>query len=225
MNKQNNETKQAILAAIRENLAKSKSFDANHQVHQAAKKSSGAAIETLPALVPLISPVELFRQNLEAVGGNYEIVNNEIEAAETVEKIIAATNAQKVAVSDAPLVKKLSGFLKNRAAMSANASAAELFDADIGITGAQFGIAETGTLILESEREFNRLASLIPPIHICLLEAKFICQTLGEVLEILQPNLSRTITFITGPSRTSDIELTLAIGVHGPAELYVIVIE
>jgi len=99
----------------------------------------------------------------------------------------------------------------------------------LGITGAQWGIAETGTLVLESEKEFNRLASLVPPIHICLIETKKLRQTLGEVLEKLnengRENLSRTITFITGPSRTSDIELTLAIGVHGPGKLYVIVVD
>jgi len=95
----------------------------------------------------------------------------------------------------------------------------------LGITSAQWGIAETGTLVLESEKEFNRLTSLVPPVHICLLEAKNMRETLGEILQNLNTgNLSRTVTFITGPSRTSDIELTLAIGVHGPAELHVIVI-
>jgi len=48
---------------------------------------------------------------------------------------------------------------------------------------------------------------------------------MGEILQIVQKDLSKTVTFITGPSRTSDIELTLAIGVHGPRELHVIVIS
>jgi len=69
----------------------------------------------------------------------------------------------------------------------------------------------------------------VPPIHIAIIEASRIRQTMAEVLRAInedgRDSLSRTVTFITGPSRTSDIELTLAIGVHGPAELHVIVID
>jgi len=83
--------------------------------------------------------------------------------------------------------------------------------------------------VLESEHERHRLSSLVPMIHIAIVESGRIRQTLGEVLQTLaqqgQEGLSRTVTFITGPSRTSDIELTLAIGVHGPGELYVIVLS
>ncbi|HSB61184.1 MAG TPA: LUD domain-containing protein, partial [Vicinamibacteria bacterium] len=89
--------------------------------------------------------------------------------------------------------------------------------------------AETGTLVLESDRERHRLASLVPTAHVALLEAGRIRRTLGEVLRALgeqgRDGLSRTVTFVTGPSRTSDIELTLAIGVHGPAELQVVIVE
>jgi L-lactate dehydrogenase complex protein LldG len=65
----------------------------------------------------------------------------------------------------------------------------------------------------------------VPPVHICVLEAGNIRQTLGEILERIEPDRSRTVTFITGASRTSDIELTLAIGVHGPRELHVVIID
>jgi L-lactate dehydrogenase complex protein LldG len=110
-----------------------------------------------------------------------------------------------------------------------NPAAEDLFDCDLGVTGAQWGVAETGTLVLESDAERHRLASLIPAAHVALVEARQVRQTLGEVLQAInergESGLSRAVTFITGPSRTSDIELTLAIGVHGPAELYVVIIE
>jgi L-lactate dehydrogenase complex protein LldG len=110
-----------------------------------------------------------------------------------------------------------------------DAGAAELFDCDLGVTGAQWGVAETGTLVLESDAERHRLASLVPSAHVAVIESRNVRQTLGEVLQAINDRgaggLSRAVTFITGPSRTSDIELTLAIGVHGPAELYVVVIE
>jgi L-lactate dehydrogenase complex protein LldG len=62
-------------------------------------------------------------------------------------------------------------------------------------------------------------------VHIAIISASKIRETLGEVLALLQSagEISPTVTFITGPSRTADIELTLAIGVHGPQQLYVIV--
>jgi L-lactate dehydrogenase complex protein LldG len=67
----------------------------------------------------------------------------------------------------------------------------------------------------------------VPPVHIAIVEANQIYQTLAEALTVLRQKeeVSSIVTFITGPSRTADIELTLAIGVHGPQELYVIVNE
>jgi L-lactate dehydrogenase complex protein LldG len=109
------------------------------------------------------------------------------------------------------------------------AGAAALFASDLGISAVQWGIAETGTLVLESDREHHRLVSLVPPVHVALIQAQQIRESLGEILSLISENgeegLSRAVTFITGPSRTSDIELTLAIGVHGPTALHVIIIE
>jgi L-lactate dehydrogenase complex protein LldG len=88
----------------------------------------------------------------------------------------------------------------------------------------QAGIAETGTLVLDSSKERHRLVSLVPPVHIAILGASQIVGTLGEALVILRRDeqVSPIVTLVTGPSRTADIELTLAIGVHGPQELFVI---
>ncbi|MEP6900515.1 MAG: lactate utilization protein [Actinomycetota bacterium] len=219
----NSEAKRAIFASIRQNLAASLPFDAAHHKHHGQLDSSFTA-SVLPALSTEIL-IENFRQNLESVGGNCSIVDDESEATEVLLSIIKPNRAKKIAVSDSPLVKKIVGFLKTDAEFIENASADVLFESDLGITGAQWAIAETGTLVLESESERHRLTSLVPPIHVCILEARNIRQTLGEILEILQKDMSRTITFITGASRTSDIELTLAIGVHGPGELYVILID
>jgi L-lactate dehydrogenase complex protein LldG len=104
--------------------------------------------------------------------------------------------------------------------------ASEIFGFDVGITTAQAAIAETGTLVLESAAERHRLVSLVPPVHIAIIAASRIAASLGEALALLREgkDLSPAVTFITGPSRTADIELTLTIGVHGPQELYVIVV-
>ncbi len=150
--------------------------------------------------------VEVFKRNVELVDGHCVIAQNDAEVAEAVKRI---TEGRRIAVS-------CSTFSKD-----------DLFTVDVGITSAQAGIAETGTLVLDSSAERNRLVSLVPPIHIAILDASRIYLTLGETLAALQAGeeLSPAITFITGPSRTADIELTLTLGVHGPQELYVIINE
>lgn len=168
---------------------------------------------------------ERFRENLISIGGICTIISDLNEAAKIIETIIEKSNTKRIAISDSDLVTEIGKLLDTNWEIVQNAPVSTLFETDLGITSAQFGIAETGTLVLESSREFHRLTSLVPSVHVCLLRAENIRQTLGETLEILEKDLSRTITFITGPSRTSDIELTLAIGVHGPAELHVIIIK
>lgn len=102
----------------------------------------------------------------------------------------------------------------------------QLFAADAGVSNAQWGIAETGTLVLESSQEKHRLVSLVPPLHIAVLPASRIVGTMAEALQRLGPAISsHVVTFITGPSRTGDIELTLVLGVHGPHTLHVIVVD
>jgi len=219
----NSEAKNAIFASIRQSLAASRPFDAAHQAHHGHQNSNRPA--SVPTNLSKADLIENFRSNLEFVGANFALVFDETEAAEILLSIIKEKGARKIALSDSPLVKKITGHLKIDAEFVENAPAATLFESDLGFTSAQSAIAETGTLVLESERERHRLASLVPPIHVCVLEARNIRQTLGEILEILQTRPSRTITFVTGASRTSDIELTLAIGVHGPGELHVILID
>ncbi len=147
-----------------------------------------------------------FKRNLELVDGHCIIAQNDTEVAEAVNSI---AQGRRIAVSNSTFSKQ------------------DLFTVDVGITSAQAGIAETGTLVLDSSVERNRLVSLVPPIHIAILDASKIFLTLGETLAALQAGeeLSPAITFITGPSRTADIELTLTLGVHGPQELYVIINE
>lgn len=225
--RQNMESRQAMLIAIRRQLAASAPLDVVRSQHQAHFTGTShtdrvAAIEQPPT----ISLVEHFRVSLEAVSGHCVAVRDEVEAATAVLQIIG--QRERIAVSNSPLVQRVMRSVEHHAELIEAATPPALFDCDAGITGAQWAIAETGTLALESEEERHRLISLVPPMHIAIIEAGRIRQTMGEVLRLISENggdaLSRTVTFITGPSRTSDIELTLAIGVHGPAELHVIVI-
>lgn len=242
----NSDAREAILKAIRKNLAASAPHDAIFAEDKAAHDGVGFTPDDAAIASDARQEneahkdgwrflLELFRQNLEAVGGHSLVMRDESEAAQALSGIIhelqtTPLKARRLAFSEAPVVERLVRQLKldvDEMALTPEASA--LFGYDVGITSAQAAIAETGTLVLESERERHRLVSLLPPVHIAIVEAAGIYRTIGEALSVVRPGetteLSRAITFITGPSRTADIELTLAIGVHGPQELYVIIIE
>jgi len=105
--------------------------------------------------------------------------------------------------------------------------------AQIGVTGADLVLAETGTLVLLSGSGRPRSTSLLPDVHVAVFGRDRLVETLeqvGIVLESLHVDPPRSmsgamINFITGPSRTADIELTLTRGVHGPKEVHAIFVE
>jgi L-lactate dehydrogenase complex protein LldG len=102
----------------------------------------------------------------------------------------------------------------------------ELLTADLGLCGVGYAIAATGTLVCVAEEEQNRMASLIPPVCVALVTPEQIVADPGEAVRRLSSSkISRAITFITGPSRTADIELTLTIGVHGPKHIHAIIVK
>ena len=174
--------------------------------------------------------VETFRALLERVGGQCVVAEGEGEAARALRAIVEELGGAGVALSDSPLVRRLAESLPEGLDLLEDPSdrAALLHRAGVGVTAAQWGIAETGTLVLESDRERHRLVSLLPPLHVAILPAERILGTLGEALEKIgragSGGPASALTWITGPSRTADIELTLVIGVHGPRELRVIVV-
>ncbi|MGD9290059.1 MAG: lactate utilization protein [Desulfobacterales bacterium] len=102
-----------------------------------------------------------------------------------------------------------------------------VFNVDAGITSAAGAIAETGALILWPTQEEPRLMSIVPSIHIAILQADTIHNSLSEVIhnENWSQKMPTNIVLISGPSKTADIEMTLAFGVHGPRELIVLIVE
>lgn len=175
------------------------------RTHLAASPAMDVKERPAPLEIPASNadPINLFKESVESVAGHCIITT---DAADVLKQILTDLNAQRIAHSDNP------------------PNAHDIFHFDVGISTAQAGIAETGTLVLDSACERHRLVSLVPPVHIAIINASAIVETLSDALTLLQrKEISPAITFITGPSRTADIELTLAIGVHGPQELYVIV--
>jgi L-lactate dehydrogenase complex protein LldG len=103
----------------------------------------------------------------------------------------------------------------------------QLFGVDAAITSTVGAIAETGALILWPDEKEPRLMSLVPPVHIAVLDADKIHTSFSEAIEAEDraQKMPTNVVLISGPSKTADIELTLAFGVHGPKELIVFILH
>ncbi|MCH7734428.1 MAG: lactate utilization protein [Chloroflexi bacterium] len=103
------------------------------------------------------------------------------------------------------------------------------FDTDVGITGVDYAVAETGTVVINPRQGVSRLVSLTPPIHIAILEAGQVLPSLDELFLLAHDDFQTSahrgmINLISGPSRTADIEANLVIGVHGPVEVHLVIV-
>jgi L-lactate dehydrogenase complex protein LldG len=104
--------------------------------------------------------------------------------------------------------------------------------ADLGLSGVDYVIAETGTLVLMARAGQMRGVSLLPPVHVAVARTPQVIATLADYLLLAQAAgadpqqyLTSCVSFVTGPSRTGDIELKLTVGVHGPGELHLLVLD
>jgi L-lactate dehydrogenase complex protein LldG len=148
------------------------------------------------------------------------------ETAEAIQAVCAARSAARIVVSTGlprswrPQVLEISE--------DADGPARALDLVDGVITGCTVAIAETGTIVLTgSEREGRRALTLVPDLHICVVEEEQIVELVPEAISRIAPLVQaerRPITMISGPSATSDIELNRVEGVHGPRDLVVLVI-
>ena len=160
-----------------------------------------------------------FIVNFEMVSGEAHLLEKKENLVEKINELILELDAQSVSFWNMEFLKSLE-----------LSSETDLASADIGITGADFAIADTGTLVLLSGSEQPRLTSLLPPVHIAILEKENIVANIHALFAKLGKSyenydkLCSCISFITGPSRTADIELNLTLGVHGPGRAIVVII-
>jgi len=102
-------------------------------------------------------------------------------------------------------------------------------DCDLSITSCETLVARTGTIVLSSAAEHGRTASVYAPVHICIAYTSQLVYDIKDALQLLKEKygdrLPSMISFATGPSRTADIEKTLVVGVHGPKEVYVFLLD
>ncbi|HEY7912972.1 MAG TPA: lactate utilization protein [Blastocatellia bacterium] len=225
------------------------------RIRRALGRAEGNAPEPLPAYVDACSPardgdlVELFCKQSRALGAQVARVRSADEIKEYIAGLAAEGEQTKLALSDGELTRwsglgeyfsaqgidvlhTLGEYAEGRghAGDLMESYKRELVKVNIGVTSADYAIAETGTLVLVSGGEQHRLFSLVPPVHVCLLEETRIIESLPVFLALAGQKYYSTesaplaTTFITGPSRTADIELSLTLGVHGPRELHTLLI-
>lgn len=103
---------------------------------------------------------------------------------------------------------------------------ADIYEAEIAVQKADFGIVETGTVIITSSLFRNQLPSLLPDRHVAVLRESDLLWNMEEFFEKFKATgIPNRMSFITGPSKTADIELNLVQGVHGPGNLIIIIIR
>ena len=105
----------------------------------------------------------------------------------------------------------------------------DLAGCDVSVTGCEQLVARTGSIVMSSAQPSGRNTSVYAPIHICIASTSQLVYDVKDALQLVKDRygeaLPSLITFATGPSRTADIEKTLVVGVHGPKEVYVFLVE
>ena len=105
----------------------------------------------------------------------------------------------------------------------------QVFQTDVGITGGDYVIAETGTLVIHPKKGVSRLVSLAPPVHIAVMQRGQVLPSLDELfllehVDIHSGDRHAGMNLISGPSRTGDIEATIVHGIHGPVETHIVLV-
>ncbi|MBK5292230.1 MAG: lactate utilization protein [Acidobacteriia bacterium] len=201
-----------------------------HKVRTALGRSAGQAVEAPPTpwiKIPEVSMdarLEQFCKALEALNGKTLVAGSKEEARQYAGTLLQnrtaiASNAPFLAACGIHTIPGvLTGIIDRVALRDACAGC------DVGITSADYALADTGTLVLLSSPEEARMISLLPPVHLAVVPRDRLLTGLDELLTVLPvpSQRSSSMVFITGPSRTADIEQILVRGVHGPGETHVV---
>jgi len=200
-----------------------------HKIRTALGRGAGQAVPDPPAArirVPQVSMEARVASMLERV----RALAGEAVATKDPPSYVAEAIAGKTAVaSNAPFLVEcgITGLAGVRSGITDREELRELCAAvDVGITSADYALADTGTLVMLASPQEARMISLLPPAHIAVVPRARILTGLDELFSVL-PNPAEStssMVLITGPSRTADIEQILVRGVHGPGVLSVVVV-
>ena len=192
--------------------------------------------------LPLI--LDKFERMAKLGGWNLHRAQGYEDAIEYAASLVKSLGAARVVRSDQPVFDALPldsalvnlGLTVTLVAQGEDRSReslrAEMATADIGVTGADYAVAETGSVVVLPRKGLSRLVSLLPPVHLALVRPQDLVETLTDLFLLRRLEYHRNggemgsyLNFITGPSRTDDIESTLVVGVHGPKEVHLVLLE
>ncbi len=203
-----------------------------HKVRTALGRNAGQSVDEPPPARLVIPEVDIeariqsLCERIEALAGKTHRATSAADARDYVSSVIAGRTA---VASNAPILRDC-GVTSLPGVQSGITDREELraicSTAACGITGADYALADTGTLVMLSSRQEARLISLLPPVYIAVIAHERLLTGLDELLSILPKPAEQTssMVLITGPSRTADIEQILVRGVHGPGEIHVVVV-
>ena len=180
-----------------------------------------------------------FESELTRVGGRFHRATTAESAFHYIEQVASVRQAKRIIAWETQVIDDidLSGKLEEKGIEVLTETADREFipaaaASDVGVSGVDFALADTGTLVLLARKGQARSISLLPPVHIAVMKPEQLLSGLSDLFPLLRSeaeaeggDLSSAITFITGPSRTADIELTLVVGVHGPQQLHVVLLD
>jgi len=207
-----------------ENVRRSLGRTAQISSPQVAPLSSRPAI--YEARQPEVIDSERFLNEVRKLSGiAQKLIPSDIDTA--LKTLVTEQNIHKVTAWETPSLRQLgvTEILNSLGVelISPNASKHEMALCDLGITEADFLLPETGTLVLYSSFEKPRAVSLLPRIHLAIVRPEMLRADMHQVFAEAKEH--PYLVFITGPSRTADIELTVTLGVHGPKNLFVWMLE
>lgn len=158
----------------------------------------------------------LFAQEFTALQGKFAFCIGEDDMRKQVQQLIAEKEWTRIYCDTEPWKDSFSNTIS-------------LATCDASITGCEFLVARTGTLVLSAAQQSGRTVSVYAPVHICIAYTSQLVYDIKDALQSVRDKYNGTIpslvTFATGPSRTADIEKTLVTGVHGPKEVYCFLVE
>ena len=238
-------TREDMLGRIRREVRRAPALFAASPAPRPAHPEAAAAALRREMMERWPAALSRFQQELERVAGVFHRVESLADIPGVIRRIAAERGARHVVAWEAAALgldlrsALPSGELSVALAPPGGGEEArrahreEAARAQIGVTGVDWALAETGTLVLVSGSGRPRSTSLLPETHVAVFGKGHLLESLEQVgimLEALHADTARSlsggmINFITGPSRTADIELTLTRGVHGPKEVHAVFVE
>lgn len=173
--------------------------------------------------LPQQEPEVEFAEQFTKLQGKFIYCINQQEFAFQLTSLVKKQDWHKIFCVEENLIAPVAAQLEDRLVTTG------LADCDVSITGCEWLVARTGSIVMSSAQPCGRTANVYAPIHICIAFTRQVVYDIKDALQAARDkygnNIPSLISFATGPSRTADIEKTLVVGVHGPKEVYLFLLE